>query len=71
MAVGIGGGDGVVEDVAVEVEGLGVFEVGVGNGLGGFGPVGGEEAAEEGGVVAGTETIRTLRGFRLLLGTAC
>src|SRR6185437_11470537 len=55
IAVAIEAGDGVVEDVAVEVEGLRVFERGVGDGFGGFGPAGGEEAAGGGLVVAGAE----------------
>src|SRR6185437_13283754 len=63
MPVRVGGGDRVVEDVAVEVEGLGVFEVGVGDGLGGAGPIGGEEAAERGVVVAGAEVAEV--GFRV------
>src|SRR6185437_6449597 len=57
VAVGVETGDGVVEDVAVEVERLGIGQVGVGDGLGGFGPIGGEEAAEGGGVVAGAEIV--------------
>src|SRR6185437_6747402 len=57
MAVAIEAGDGVVEDVAVQVERLRVFERGVGYRFWGFGPIGGEEAAELGGVVAGAETI--------------
>src|SRR6185437_7707768 len=57
VAVGVEAGDGIVEDVAVEVEGLGIGQVGVGDGLGELGPIGAEEAAEACFVVAGAERV--------------
>jgi len=56
MPVRIDVAGGVVLVIGVEVEGLGVLQLGVGDGGGGLGPVGGEETAEEGVVVAGAET---------------
>src|SRR6185437_5938003 len=63
VSVGVGGGHRVVQHVAVEVEGLGVLEVRVGNRVWGRGPIGGEEAAEAGGIVAGAEVAEV--GFRV------
>src|SRR5689334_8238025 len=57
MAVEVGEGFGVVGDHRVEVEGLRVGQVGVGDGSGNGGPVGGEPAAEAVGVVAGAEIV--------------
>src|SRR6185437_15556938 len=63
--VRIRAGDGVVEHVAVGGEGLGVFEVGVGDGLGEGAPVGGHEAAEAGAVVAGAGVVGPWHASRL------
>lgn len=57
MTVGVAGCDGIVFDVGVEVEGLGIAEAGVGDGGGFGGPVGGHEAGEGGGVEASAEVI--------------
>jgi len=53
----VGEGFGVVGDHGVEVESLGVGEIGVGDGNGDAGPVGGEPAAEAAGVIAGAEVV--------------
>ena len=57
MAIEVGERFGVVGDHGVEVEGLGVDEVGVGNWCGDGGPIGGEPAAEAVGVVASAEVV--------------
>ena len=57
MAVKVGEGFGVVGDHGVEVEGLGIGEIGIGDGDGDVGPVGAEPASEAFGVVAGAEVI--------------
>ena len=65
VAVEVGEGFGVVGDHGIEVEGLRVGEVGVGDGNGDAGPVGGEPAAEAAGVVAGAEVV--VAGFGVAL----
>lgn len=55
--VEVGEGFGVVGCHPVEVEGLGVGEVGVGDRCGSGGPVGRFPAAKGGGVVAGAEIV--------------
>ncbi len=57
MSIEVGEGFGIVGNQGVEVEGLGVGEVGVGDGNGNSGPVGAEPTAEAVGVVAGAEVI--------------
>ncbi|HEV2194403.1 MAG TPA: hypothetical protein VGR55_02420 [Candidatus Acidoferrum sp.] len=66
MAVEVGEGFGIVGDHGVEVEGLRVGEVGVGDSFGDGGPVGGEPAAEAVGVVAGAEIVVAGFGVALL-----
>jgi hypothetical protein len=66
MTVEVGEGFGVVVDHGVEVEGLWVGEVGVGDGRGNSGPVGAEPAAEAVGVVAGAEVVVAGFGVTLL-----
>ena len=57
VAVEVGEGFGVVGDHGVEVEGLRVGEVGVGDGYGDIRPVGAEPASEAVGVVASAEVV--------------
>ena len=57
MPIGIDPNQGIVLDVGVEVEALRVGHFGVGHRLGLGCPVGGEKAAEAGGVVAGVEVV--------------
>jgi hypothetical protein len=57
VTVEVGEGFGVVGDHGVEVEGLRVGEVGVGDGDGDGGPVGAEPAAEAVGVIACAEVV--------------
>jgi len=66
VAVEVGECFGVVVDHGVEVEGLGIGQVGVGNGRGNGRPVGGEPAAEAGSVVAGAEIVVAGFGVALL-----
>jgi hypothetical protein len=66
VAVEVGEGFGVVGDHGVEVEGLGVGEVGVRDGHGNRGPIGAEPAAEAVGVVACTEVVVACFGVTLL-----
>src|SRR5438128_2077316 len=66
MAVEVGEGFGVVGNHRVEIEGLRVGEVGVGDGSGDGGPIGGEPAAEAVGVVAGAEVVVAGFGVALL-----
>ena len=61
MAVEVGESFWVVADHGVEVEGLGVGEIGVGDRSGNGGPVGREKAAVGGGVV--TRVIVVVSGF--------
>ena len=68
MAVDVGAGDGVVADVGVEVEGLGVGEVGIGDGFGFVGPVGGKEAAKKRIVVARAEVYEAIFVVAFLAG---
>jgi len=65
MAVEVGEGFGVVGDHGIEIEGLRVGEVGVGDRSGDGGPVGGEPAAEAVGVVASAEVV--VEGFGVAL----
>jgi hypothetical protein len=66
VAVEVGGGFGVVGDHGVKVEGLRVGEVGVGNGNGDAGPVGGEPTTKVAGIVAGAEVVVAGFGVALL-----
>jgi hypothetical protein len=70
MAVEVGERFGVVVNHGVEVEGLRVGEVCVGDGDGNFGPVGGEPAAPAVGVVAGAEIVVAGRPVAALGGRA-
>jgi len=68
VAVRVGAGDGVVADVGVEVEGLGVGEVGIGDGFGLVGPVGGHEARLIGVVEARAEVDHVIFVVAFLAG---
>lgn len=57
MAVEVGEGFGVVAEHGVQIEGLRVGEVGVGDGFWDGGPVGAQPAAEAVGVVSGAEVV--------------
>lgn len=57
MAVEVGEGFRVVGDHGVEVKGLGVGEIRVGDGRGDGGPIGAEPASEAVGVVASAEIV--------------
>jgi len=66
VAIEVGEGFGVVGDHGVEVEGLRIGEVGVGNGDGDAGPIGAEPAAEAVGIVARAEVVVAGFGVALL-----
>src|SRR5208337_4844031 len=65
VPIEVGEGFGVIRDHGVEVEGLRVGEVGVGDGDGDVGPIGAEPAAEAVGIVARAEVV--VAGFRVAL----
>jgi len=68
MTIEVGEGFGVVGNHGVQVQGLRVAEVGVGDGNGYVGPVGAEPAAEAVGVVARAEVVVAGFGVALLAG---
>ena len=68
MTIYVGAGDGVVADVGIEIEGLGVGEVGIGDGFGFFCPVGGHEAGLIGVVEARAEVDEAIFVVAFLAG---
>ena len=61
VAVRVGARDGVVADVGVQIERLRVEEVGIWDGFGLLGPVGGMEPREFGVVIARPEVIEAVK----------
>jgi hypothetical protein len=60
--------EGIVADVGIKIESLGIAYVGVGNGIEIIGPIGRHEAAEGGGVETSTEVVQAGFGVAFFAG---